>query len=135
MSDRLAELRRQRALVQQHLEWLEREIRAEDATANPTRPSATAPLPSPTSRGPAAGMTTAPPARPLRPDTHPNEDSGITANRAEGGPDVERILEEYRAPPGALHHDVRTGCLLYFAAAFVLFCAVIALLYFTLSRR
>ena len=43
MPDRLAELRRQRALVQEHLAWLEREIAATEKTPSATRP-ADAPL-------------------------------------------------------------------------------------------
>lgn len=52
MPDRLAELKRQRALVAEHLQWLDREIAAADSSAvtpaDPTpKPLVAAPLPAP----------------------------------------------------------------------------------------
>lgn len=52
MSDRLAELHRQRALVQTHLAWLDHEIAGEAA-----RPAATARPPAPTPAARAAALT------------------------------------------------------------------------------
>lgn len=54
MSDRLSELQRQRALIQGHLAWLDREIaREQGVPSKPVAPSSnsplTAPLPAPTS--------------------------------------------------------------------------------------
>ena len=47
----------------------------------------------------------------------------------------EEILDQYRVSPKAVHQDVRKGCFLYFAGAFVVLGIVIAILYFTISSR
>lgn len=117
MSDRLAELRRQRALVQQHLDWLDREIAAEAAK------SAASSAP-PAVSASAAALAPAPATSPL-----PSPDTGEVA------PDVDRLLAEYRVAPASLHTDVRKGCLIYFAAAFALLAGVVAILYFALTHR
>ena len=56
MSDRLPELRRQRALVAEHLAWLDREIAA---AGGETLATPAAPLPPPTQPGDAAGLPVA----------------------------------------------------------------------------
>ncbi|MBL9199534.1 MAG: hypothetical protein JNL39_03465 [Opitutaceae bacterium] len=116
-TDRLAELRRQRALVQEHLAWLEREITATEkppAATNPGQPPPAASLaPHPAARSPA----------PATPDT------------ATAGPPVDDILDQYRAAPGSVRQDVRKGCLLYFTLALVIFAAGVAILYFALGPR
>lgn len=48
MPDRLAELRRQRALVQQHLDWLDREIAATGPAPSKDNPPQLAPAVAPT---------------------------------------------------------------------------------------
>jgi hypothetical protein len=50
-------------------------------------------------------------------------------------PNPDAIIEEYRVPPETLHRDVKKGCLLYFALAFVLVGLAIALVYFLLGSR
>lgn len=135
MSDRLAELRRQRALVQQHLAWLDAEVAALEKPAAgqpisqvlPT--AAERPSPAPTTPFPAAGgthetLSAAPRPRPLP----------ATATSATAG-SVDALLAEYRVEPTALKNDVRKGCFLYFAAALALLALVVAILYLTLSSR
>lgn len=130
MSDRLAELRRQRELMQQHLAWLDREIAAEAAKQYPAETSAKI----------AAIVTASVPKSPVAtPITPPARESiappaGVAASIS-AAPDADLILEEYRTPPATLHHDVRKGCFLYFAAALVLLVVVVAILYVTLTRR
>ncbi len=114
MPDRLAELRRQRALVQEHLAWLEREIAATEKTSGaPTLASAPLPL-APHTSGPASPAT----AKPA-----PSEAS------------VDEILSQYRSAPDVVRQDVRKGCLLYFGLALVAFVACVAILYFTLGPK
>jgi len=47
---------------------------------------------------------------------------------------ADAILDEYRVPTNTLKSDVRKGCLLYFAGAFVLLGAGIALLWLAFRR-
>ena len=137
MRDRLTELVRQRALVSDHLAWLDREI--ERTTAEATIPAAAGgvmaaptsatPLPqnpSPVSAvKPPAAATVVIPAQPGPPEIR--GDAALATN--------EDILEQYRVSPTTVHQDVRKGCLLYFAAAFVVLGIVVAILYFTISNR
>ncbi len=126
MLDRLADLRRQRALVQEHLDWIDREItRAERqqqtsgvtptampvANAAPDASPAIPPNPAPLPPGIPAAVVTPP---------HLTQ--------------ADAILEEYRVPTNALKGDVRKGCLLYFAGAFLLLGFGIAVLWFAFRR-
>lgn len=113
--DRLAELRRQRALLQQHSDWLDREIAAAQAGATPvaTPPPATpaaviSPLPVPV-----PGTGPAPALDAIDPDT---------------------ILSQYRSDESRLKTDVRKGCLLYSALAFLLLTLGVFGLYFLFRR-
>lgn len=120
MSDRLAELRRQRALVQEHLAWLDREMAMLEGPVS-------APVVPPTTSGsrstnPITGVPTA----------TGSVGSSITTFK---DPAADTILEEYRVAPTALKENVRKGCLLYFVAAFALLILVVAVLYFALSAR
>jgi len=103
MSDRLAELRRQRSLVIEQLTWLDREIQRE---------SGNVPLPPP------APVTEALHA----PDTTP-------------APVAAETFAALEVDPASVHQDVKKGCFLYFAAAFVLLGALLVLAYFTLGKR
>jgi hypothetical protein len=129
MSDRLAELRRQRALVEQHLAWLDREIAAETARLSPAEAGAKI----------AAVVTAAKPAatpsitKPIIPA--PAMASVTPAVTPPANPEADRILEEFHVAPATVHEDVRKGCFLYFAAALAIFAAIIALLYFTIPRK
>jgi hypothetical protein len=129
MPDRLAELRRQRALMQQHVDWLDREIAAETARLSPAEAGAKI----------AAVVAAATPsvspsiAKPIILD--PAAPSVTPAIATPANPEAERILDEFRVAPASLHTDVKKGCFLYLAAAFALLAAVITILYFTLPRK
>lgn len=138
-SDRLNELRRQRALLREHIAWLEREIAGEEAKAAPTGPAPQVPAspPDEVERGaPGARVTTAEgggrPSAPAVPAEADEAGREITADDVESAADA--VLEEYRVAPTDLQRDVRRGCLLYFAAGFLLFVAAVAGLYFALRH-
>jgi hypothetical protein len=132
MPDRLSELVRQRALVLEHLAWLDREIASATASgaASPLAPTpppgiATANLPAnlplvETTRGPAPATGGAPVA---------------SATSGAAVPEPEIILDQYRVAPATVKQDVRKGCLLYFAGAFVVLGIIVAILYFTIGTR
>jgi hypothetical protein len=139
MSDRLSELLRQRALVQQHLAWLDGEIA--DASGNQA-PS------------PHAPATFAPPkpAAPHLPASSPgylaSQAAAIALHASSGAPAptlvvdesprvtaaADAILDKYRVPPDALKTDVRKGCFLYFFVALAALGAAVTALYFLLHR-
>lgn len=134
MPDRLAELQRQRALLQEHLDWLDRELALERQKAGVV-PSAPIPAPvavtAPTAPpAPLPGIAAAvplPAAASLAPQTAlPNPAVDAQA---------EAVLEKYRVGPDTLKHDVRKGCFLYFIAGFVFLGAIIAALWFAFSLR
>ena len=112
MSDRLSELRRQRTLAQEQLAWLDREIARElESTGSGHAASVTPVGPSAASPMPMASATPA------------------------AIPSADAIIEEYRVPSATLQRDVKKGCLLYFAAAFVLLGLFLVALYFLIGRR
>jgi hypothetical protein len=130
MPDRLAELVRQRALVQEHLAWLDREIA--NARQPPSPGAEAPPLVSPPSIS-ASSMPTV--GTSVQTSKNPGE-----AGHVAGGPetltsDVDTILAQYQVAPTVVKQDVRKGCFLYFAAAFVLLGLGVTLLYFLLSSR
>ena len=116
MSDRLNELRRQRALMQEHLAWLEAEISREAGGAGLLTPKpvpATTPTPrADSSAGAASSMV---------PSLTPAEPTDFEA---------EAILSQYSSPRGNIREDVRKGCLLYFGVALALVVAAVAGLWF-----
>lgn len=136
MSERLSELLRQRALLQQHLAWLDREI------ASATTPT-TAPVPSMVSLPAPVALPTLPavagatppvativgtPTLASNPATGPASPPAVTPN-----PDA--ILDKYRTEPRSLQQDVRKGCFLYFAAALLILALGVLGLYFALRSR
>ncbi|MDB6170130.1 MAG: hypothetical protein JWM88_2994 [Verrucomicrobia bacterium] len=108
MPDRLDDLRRQRALISEHLAWIDREI----AAASPHAPA----LPAPENRrGPVplpVGLGHAP--RPV-----PNATAGAP-----------RDFPEYQTDAAAVERDARRGCLLYAALGFVALFVIAAAIYF-----
>jgi hypothetical protein len=127
MSDRLNELQRQRALVQEHLAWMEREIAAEMARAGPA-PASPAEAPFAGQLPPATPLQWQPPfARPANPVP--------SAMPAPGEPDAETIMEKYRDEAKDVKQDVRKGCFLYFAIAFLLLGLAVTALYFHTLKR
>jgi hypothetical protein len=116
MSDRLQELRRQRALAADQLAWLDREIAA--ASGQP----AVAPTP-PSSRPALAPVVSS--NAPVAPT--PVESPEVAAA-------ADAILQDYRVDPAALKTDVKKGCFRYFYAALALFALCVAAIYFFYSR-
>ena len=99
MQDRLAELRRQRALVAEHLAWLDREIAAAEGKPSPAPLPAPTPTPAPTATEILAKVAEPAPALPPVASDHPDA----------------ALLPEPQ--PTDIKNDVRRGCLLYFALA------------------
>ena len=119
MPDRLQELLHQRAAIQAHLAWLDREIAQLRPTPSSQSAAATQPLekksaslPAPDSPAPLATLPPLPPAE----------------------ADPEAILTRYQQDTANLRTDVRKGCLLYFFGAFALLGFAIALFYFINTR-
>lgn len=111
MQDRLEELRRQRALIADHLAWMDREIGALSASgANPaTDPDGPAASPAGSPRPTVSG-----PIAPPKTDAAPAET-----------PAAPTVPE---TNPGDIKDDVRRGCFLYFGLASLLVIIVGALL-------
>jgi hypothetical protein len=118
MSDRLAELRRQRALVQEQLAWIDREIVSVEKQLGAVP-----------AEGPPTIVQLAPPA-----PKKPSPLSPATPAGAAVEPLAEAIYEEYKVPPEALRRDVRQGCLVYFAGALVVLALAVVGLYFALRQ-
>jgi len=128
MSDRLAELVRQRALVQEHLAWLNREIAAA-AEAAKTAAAASGGT-TDGSPSPESSLSPASSSAALRPVVAPSSPASEPAEAE----DPDAIIARYQVAPGTVKQDVRKGCLLYFVGAFVLLGLVVAVLYMTLHR-
>jgi len=126
MSDRLAELHRQRLLVQEHLAWLDREI-AEASEWSESVPSAQ-PFPR-QSREPLAS------ASPVAFKPALKSVSASELPRATVTPAAEAILEEYRVAPATVRSDVKKGCLLYVLAAFALLALGVIVLSYALRKN
>ncbi len=131
MADHLAELRRQRALIREHLAWLDREIGHLEGPPSPPAPLSGTTSDVPTqplddgSRPFTAAKTADAPAPPT------GEQMPLEAGEAEAA----RLLDEYRPTANSLKNDVRKGCALYFVGAFVLLALGVAALYFAISSR
>lgn len=155
MADRLAELRRQRALLQVHLAWLDREITRAGgdpnsgsfppfgstpstapfvAGSNPPLPASGAGTPAPGKPSPAAPAAASPQPVPLAAPAaavSPPAAPGAGVAKAE----ADALLQQYRREPEVVHRDVRQGCLLYFVGALVLLAAGVAALYFVFRAK
>ncbi len=128
MADRLAELLRQRALLQEHLAWLDREIAKASNSASPALtalPILKPPLLAPSIPAPPTTVRRLPLAA-SAPVIAPAADA-----RAD---DADEILEQYRVAPAALQTDIRKGCLLYFIGALVFVGGVVAGLYLVFRK-
>jgi hypothetical protein len=124
MPDRLSHLVRQRALLQEHLAWLDREIANATQEARPGSVAAADPV----AVGTDPGAVPSPLPRDLR--------HGDVASRSEAPvavvADADAILAQYRVPPGTTAQNVRKGCFLYLAAALALLAVGVTLAYFVL---
>jgi hypothetical protein len=106
MSSRLDELRRHRALLQEHLNWLDREI---ESSASGTQPSMPAPAIAP--------------ARPYTPPAPPSVNAAAEADRLFA---QLRAEEEKQSPPPS-----KTGCWIIFSLILIAIIGTVgALLYF-----
>ncbi len=106
MSDRLPELCRQRALVAEHLAWLDREIAA------------------------AGGDTPAAPAVPPLATPPPSTQPGDVGDL----PTAEKILAEFRHEAELSPTKMRRGCIWSFVAAMALFILGVAAIYWLRYR-
>jgi cobalamin biosynthesis Mg chelatase CobN len=136
-SDRLNHLRRQRALLQEHLAWLEAEITAETARGAAERPASKAPVAETASKTEAEDIArggSLDPDREVRAATAAGSTSHAAAEDARDD-NADQILEHYRSSPQNLQQDVRRGCLVYFIVALVLLAAGVVGLYYALRRH
>jgi hypothetical protein len=135
MSDRLQDLLRQRALIQEQLAWLDREIASASAADATTTPApapapqpARAPLPQPGYLASQAAAIAAHQAAARAPATDRGENPAVAAA-------ADAILEKYRVQPDSLKTDVRQGCFLYFFGALAAVAVIVVGLYYVLSGR
>jgi hypothetical protein len=110
VSDRLDEFRRQRALLREHLEWIDRQIARLEVDAPPGGP----PEPPPVSPLPLSGNVF-PPAR-------------------ASDLDAEAILAQYRQPSGSLQNEAKRGCLIYFVVGLAVLALAVTVLYAFMKR-
>ena len=108
MSDRADELKRQRDLLREHLDWLERELAAEEGFE----------------RAEAA------PEAPYTPPTYASPRPSLIEAEPADNRDAEAILEEYRTPALSIATKTKMGCVAYFVVAMALLGAAVAALYF-----
>ena len=109
MSDRLAELQRQRALAQEQLAWFDREI-AKESGQVPAAPAATA-----------ASPAISTPASPL-------PLAALDAATARTADDI--IAQYQRKAPSNPAGDAKKGCWLWFIFALGMFAICVVSLYF-----
>lgn len=120
--DRLAELRRQRALVAQHLAWIDAELTAAGAGQAPS--PVVEPVPA-ASAAPSAEPPPQPPAAVPAPAA-PQADPGIALANTR----ADEIIEKYRATEALDPQAARRGCLTLFGAAFALAGFVLLAIYY-----
>jgi hypothetical protein len=119
--DRLAELRRQRALVAQHLAWIDAELTAAGAGKPPA--AAERPAAASTELSGLEGLPNpAAPAAPVEPEAAQAADPVLALANAR----ADEIIEKYRATDALDPNVAKRGCLVLFVAFFVL--GVLALL-------
>lgn len=114
MSDRLQDLQRQRALVQEQLAWLDREI----AEIQKNKISVLPPEP--------AAIVIAPISAKIAPVGFGD---AAAAERA-----AEEILAQYQQESQSLQKNVKRGCILYFIGALSLLILGVFALYLVKSR-
>ncbi|MEO6876562.1 MAG: hypothetical protein ABI222_17235 [Opitutaceae bacterium] len=116
MPDRLDELRKQRALVQQHLTWLDHEIAAVTVTRLTLPPFA---MRSGATRPPIPGATNAPMAAATPASLRPAMNPAAIPE-----------LAEFQVDPDDVHGDTRRGCILYAAIAVIVMVLICGVIYF-----
>lgn len=127
VSDRLSELQRQRALLLEHLAWLEREIAAQKGGAGPEktlpRPSIQAAL-----AQNAAGSASARPPSPIASVTV------IPVTPAPSPADADALIQQYGYDPKSSSADVKRGCWTAFAASFLVVGLLVLVAWWLLRR-
>jgi hypothetical protein len=126
--ERLAELRRQRALIAQHLAWIDAELAANGGPASSPAPetgaSATPPTPAAPTRAvdsPDPGITGTPPSPAPPADPH----LALAHARADD------IIERYRSTEALDPASTRRGCITLFVGLLALgFLVILAVYYF-----
>jgi hypothetical protein len=124
MSDRLQELLRQKALLDEHAAWFEREIALERARSGGNPPTA-APV------APAAAPAPVPATTPAR--ATPAAAPAAMAPSVEA--EAEAIIEQYRAPAQSSRQQLKWGCILYLIGALVLVALSVLAIYLLAGRR
>jgi hypothetical protein len=128
MSDRLKELQRHRAMLQEHLAWLDREI----AALGEAKPSGLPPaegvsrpyMPPPPAPVPVAPL---PPSSPVLPS--------LTAQLASAKA-AEEIMAQYQTDSMSVQSKTRLGCFLYFFLALGMVGLVVLIFYLrTVHKR
>ncbi len=112
MSDRLQKLLRQRALIQEHLAWLDREI--DDAKGIPPLPN------TPAARPPLTILAATTPTTP--PAAAPSDEA-------------EKILGQYNLDASVVSTDARRGCLMMFFIGLGIFVLTLAIGYYFYARH
>lgn len=120
MSDRLADLQRQRALAQEQVAWFDREIARETGKMTPAPSSAAAPLPS-------VSPATAPVVP--RPTAAAADEAAARA--------ASEIIAQYEDGhnPQSVAKDVKRGCYLAFFFALGAVVLIFLTAYFIYTRR
>lgn len=118
MSERLTELQRQRALIQNHLSWLDREIAAAQGLPIPPQ---TSPIPNAT---PALSHIAAPVTAPIAKAVETTDEV-----------EAERIIGRFQQDPNTLKTNTRRGCLTAFALALGLMALVTFIAYWLYARH
>lgn len=121
MSDRLQELLRQKASLDEQAAWFEREIALERARAGGNPPGAApvaAPAPAPATTPALATPAAAPAAMTPALDA-----------------EAEAILEQYRAPAQSSRQQLKWGCILYLIGALALVALSVLAIYLHARRR
>jgi len=125
MSDRLQELQRHRAMLQEHLAWLDREI----AALGESKPS---PLP-PAEGVPAAFTAPTPRAPGSFPPTATRSNSA--AAELASAKTAEEIMARYQAETQSVQTKTKLGCFLYFFFALGLVAVIVLIFYLRTLHR
>lgn len=117
MSDRLADLQRQRALAQEQVAWFDREIARETGQAAPPAPT------------PVASVTPAPAPVILRPTAAAADEAATRA--------AQEIIAQYQDghSPQSAARDTKRGCYLAFCFALGAVVLIFLTAYFIYTRR
>lgn len=127
MSDRIAELLRQKQLLQDHLNWLDREIAraASSAAGHEIAPTLSAPAATPAATPPPPAESPAKPVvEPSTPVIAPAQSAAAapvaTPKSAEAMRMADEIIARYQQEDALRPEDTKRGCMVLAAAIFAL---------------